>query len=344
MNFTDYQLKDFIQDESFQNWVNKTTPDDVWQWQVWIKNNPDKKQIVAEAAAIIKGIDFKKNQVSSNRIDEQWFKLNQALSGHEHITNDQVKKSVKWLNLAALWAGIILVAAVGGVYFYKQNNGRYYKTGYGETLTIMLPDKSTVVLNSNSSLKLAPTWDNTHHREVWLKGEAFFSVLKKAGQGNARFLVHLNDIEVNVLGTKFNVTSRQTCTRLVLASGKVQLQNQVEKAGLQSIVLKPGEMAELTPDKKSILKKKVNPAVYSAWIHKKLIFDDTSISDIASLLENNYGFKVKLNDPALINRKLTGEIYVEDVETLLNALSKSFKLTLTQNANVITISSTPTKQ
>ena len=341
MNFKDYELKDFIQDESFQNWVHKTAPHDVLQWNVWIENNPHKKQIITEAAAIIRGIDFKKNQVSRDVVDGCWQELMSSLASNRITTTETRHQAGKsnWVPMVAVWAGLLLIA-VTGFYLYTQARVRQYETGYGEMLTVVLPDKSTVVLNSNSRLKLATDWDKTRDREVWLEGEAFFSVVKKPGQGNARFLVHLNKAEIDVVGTKFNATSRKACTRVVLTSGKVRLNKQGFINAIPPVIMQPGEMAELATDKKVFIKKKVNPAVYSAWIHKKLVFDDTSIAEIAALLQDNYGFQVKLGDPVLADRKLTGEIYVEDVETLLNALSKSFKLTLTQNANVITISST----
>ena len=75
MKFSDYKLKDFLQDESFKNWVNKTVLDDMAQWELWLENNPHKRLMAYEAAAIIRGITFKKNQVSRQIIDTGWHEL-----------------------------------------------------------------------------------------------------------------------------------------------------------------------------------------------------------------------------------------------------------------------------
>ncbi|WP_115371325.1 FecR family protein [Adhaeribacter pallidiroseus] len=338
MKFSDYKLKDFIQDESFKNWVNNTVPDDMLQWEMWLDNNPHKRPIANEAAAIIRGIAFKKKQVSRQKIDAGWqqviSKIAQSRDAEAIIPVKKDEWRAVW-RMAAVWVGL-LVVATASFYFYKSNSKLQYQTGFGETTTIILPDKSTVVLNGNSKLTLINNWSFNKDREVWLEGEAFFSVLKKPGQGNARFLVHTGDMDVKVLGTKFNVTNRKAKTRVVLNSGKVQLSAQTLAPG-KSAIMQPGELAELRLDKKEFVKKKVNPLIYSSWIHKKLLFDDTSIRDIAALLEDNYGFQVKLNDPAIMDRKLTGEVYVEDVETLLKALSKSFQLDIAQTGNVLVI-------
>ncbi|PSR54949.1 hypothetical protein AHMF7605_16275 [Adhaeribacter arboris] len=339
MKFSDYELKDFIQDESFQHWVNKSFPDDVIQWDAWLENNSDKKALANEAAAIIRGINFKQQQVPRHTIDAGWQKLTQYLSQTEQ--KQWVVTPVKWYQrqqvwqLAAVWLGFLFVTAAG-FYFHQKTKELRYQTGFGETATIVLPDKSTVVLNSNSKLVLKNNWSSLKDREVWLAGEAFFSVVKKTGRGDARFLVHTGTMDVKVLGTKFNVNSRKTRTRVVLNSGKVQLSAGKLAPG-KSTIMQPGELAELTADNKEFVKKKVNPLVYSSWIHKKLLFDDTSIQEIAGLLQDNYGFRVKLADPALMNRRLTGEVYVEDVETLLTALSKSFQLEMIQKGNTLII-------
>lgn len=337
MKFSDYKLKDFIQDESFHNWVNKTLPDDVAQWDQWLADNPDKHQVVNEAANIIIGINFKPRQVSRQKIDAGWQRLtaNILQSAQDNAIKLKWHQRKELRQLAAVWVGFLLVSAIG-FYFYKKTSTLEYQTGYGETATIVLPDKSTVVLNSNSRLHLNTNWSSLRDREVWLEGEAFFSVVKKPGLRNARFLVHTGNMDVKVLGTKFNVNSRKSRTQVVLNSGKVALSARQHNKVTQT-VMKPGDLVEIEAGKPNLVKKKVNPLLYSSWIHKKLLFDDTSISEIAAMLEDNYGFEVKLVDPELRNRKLTGEMYVEDVESLLKALSKSFKLKISQKGNILII-------
>lgn len=85
-----------------------------------------------------------------------------------------------------------------------------YATQYGEQRVVELPDHSVVSLNANSTLRFRNDWSQANTlREVWLDGEAFFSVQKQEGAaGPAKFIVHTNDLDVEVLGTRFNVSNR----------------------------------------------------------------------------------------------------------------------------------------
>src|SRR5690606_15777064 len=95
-------------------------------------------------------------------------------------------------------------------------------TGYGETRKINLPDGSLVVLNANSELKYESNWQQAPMREVWLQGEAFFEVVKTTEE--KQFIVHTGSLDVEVLGTQFNVHNRHQKVQVVLSSGKVKLQ------------------------------------------------------------------------------------------------------------------------
>lgn len=74
----------------------------------------------------------------------------------------------------------------------------------GATSRVLLPDSSVVVLNGGSNLKYDARWIERPLREVFLSGEAYFQVKKKADKP---FVVHTDDLNVKVLGTIFNVSS-----------------------------------------------------------------------------------------------------------------------------------------
>jgi ferric-dicitrate binding protein FerR (iron transport regulator) len=131
---------------------------------------------------------------------------------------------------------------------------------------------------------------------------------------------------VQVLGTSFNVTNRRQKTQVVLNSGKVNLCAKGPTEEHLTETLKPGEMAELIPSAQKFTKRQVNPEVYSSWTHKKLIFQATPLADIVTLLEENYGYQVQIADRKILSRTITGEIYIDNVNTLLVALSTSFNL------------------
>jgi ferric-dicitrate binding protein FerR (iron transport regulator) len=104
-----------------------------------------------------------------------------------------------------------------------------------------------VLLNANSQLRTPARWPAGARREVWLEGEAFFQVTKKGaapggGTDGARFVVHTGQVDVAVLGTRFNVTNRRGQTTVTLNEGKVKL----EEGDLDgAVIMEPGELVRL---------------------------------------------------------------------------------------------------
>lgn len=335
-----YTLETFLQDPSFRHWVFKTDAAEQAKWDKLLTTQPEKQIIARQAALLLTGIPFAPVPISEAQVEESRQRLKHRLAFQNNATRtlSAVKKQTySWQRWAAVW---VLVCISSGLFYYVNNKQSelVYHTNFGETTTLILPDSSTVVLNGNTTLRYAANWHSQKSREVWLEGEAFFSVLKKPGKGNAHFIVHTPDVNVKVLGTRFNVTNRRQKTRIVLNSGKVSLSSNKPAAQHITETLTPGEMAELVPAQQKFRKRQVNPELYSSWTHKKLIFEATPLAEIVTLLEENYGFKVKVASPDILTRKITGEIYIDDVNTLLVALSTSFNLKLEkQDSNTLLI-------
>ena len=339
-----YTLETFLQDPSFKHWVFKTDFADEAKWDELLASYPEKRKIAKQAALLLTGVPFETVAIPESQVEESRQRLRHRIAFQNNaaptisVVKQQKLTWQRWvasLALGFLSSGLLF-------YLYSKHRELVFHTNFGETTTLILPDSSTVVLNGNTTLRYAASWQMDKSREVWLEGEAFFSVLKKPGKGNGRFIVHTPDVNVKVLGTRFNVTNRRQKTRVVLNSGKVSLSSTTSSASTTrqlTETLKPGEMAELIPAKQRFRKSQVNPELYSSWTHKKLIFQATPLAEIVTLLEENYGFNVKVADRSILTRKLTGEIYIDDVNTLLMALSTSFSLKLEkqdQNALLIT--------
>jgi ferric-dicitrate binding protein FerR (iron transport regulator) len=244
------------------------------------------------------------------------------------------------MRVAAVLVGLL---TTGVVYYTAFRPGRMitYTTDYGESQALTLPDGSLVTLNAHSTLRSAAQWKPDQPREVWLDGEAFFEVRKKTGVArtpvlpSSRFIVHTNDLLIEVLGTKFNVNNRRATTRVVLNSGKISLHRSV--AASPELVMEPADMVEYSQASRQLVKRKVNPAVYAAWVDKKLVFHETPLGEIAQLLEDNYGLKLELGNEQLARRKFTGSVATDDPELLLTAIATSFQLKVNRHENIIQI-------
>lgn len=204
-----------------------------------------------------------------------------------------------------------------------------YRTAYGETKRIVLPDGSAVMLNANSMLSYADNWEESKERTIDLAGEAYFSV--QHTQDHRKFLVHTSTVVVEVMGTSFNVNQRNGRAQVVLDEGKVTL----HRPNDERITMQPGDLVEVS--QADFVKKQVNGDQYTSWTDNELVFDGTTLAEIAQLLEDNYGYEVDIIDPALADKRFKGRTPAGEVESLLQQLEKVFQLTITTEGSAIEI-------
>ena len=182
-------------------------------------------------------------------------------------------------------AAILLLVAVSSVLYFNfpivgehaqlDTSSAEVETKYGERRTIVLPDESTVVLNGNSKLKYSKNWSGEQIREVWIDGEGFFAV--QHTKSHQKFVVHTREgLNVEVLGTKFNVKSREHGSEVLLTEGKVKLNVDNTES---PVYLNPGELA--TVKKNQLSKRVVEGIQYTSWVRSKLVFDKTQLIELS---------------------------------------------------------------
>lgn len=217
------------------------------------------------------------------------------------------------------WVAAILLLSLGMVFYFflSQEPTQRFLTGTDETRTLVLPDASVVTLNEHSELYYAPHWDDQSSREVWLTGEAYFSVRHTAS--DQKFIVHSGPLAIEVLGTEFNVHNRGHQPEITLTSGSVQLTTQ-QKDSVQRIMMRPGEQVVLT-EALVFQRNIVNPAVYTAWKQQELVLDNTPLSEVARLLERQHAIGIIIPDSTLQNITLSGTYPNQSLDIVLDMLS-----------------------
>jgi ferric-dicitrate binding protein FerR (iron transport regulator) len=230
-------------------------------------------------------------------------------------------------------ASIVLLLAVSLVLYYRLSPV-VYATAYSETRAVRLPDGTRVKLNAHSRLRLSGEWSANAPREVWLEGEAFFAVTHQPN--HQRFVVHTQGLDVEVLGTEFNVNTRRGKTRVVLKQGKVALKG-IESGPTRTVMMQPRELVELTHASQHLVKKTVDPLPYTSWQGSRQLFDNTTLREIIWQLEDNYGLRVECRDPALLDEKISGEMEVETADDLLTGVAESLNLAITRRGNRVTL-------
>ncbi|GGB97675.1 FecR family protein [Dyadobacter sediminis] len=233
--------------------------------------------------------------------------------------------------LSAVAASVVLVAGMWlakDIWYYKQTTSRN-----GQTLSIHLNDGSRVLLGASSSLKYPRFCFGETTRYVWLEGDAEFKVAHLANA--ERFIVYTPDqTAIEVLGTEFMVRSRQKSTRVLLRTGSIRLTNPM---AAKPLMLRPGDLVTVT-DEKRIQKEKFFPQQVEQNRHvRKFLFKNTSLKEMAEQLNDVYGISVRIEQPELLTRTVSGTFQAETAADLLEAVSEMMKLELKETADGYTL-------
>jgi ferric-dicitrate binding protein FerR (iron transport regulator) len=202
-------------------------------------------------------------------------------------------------------------------------------TAYGEIQDIELPDGSKLTLNGNSTLRYDKSWDDPASREVWLEGEALFVVSKqpiKASKPDAtafaKFTVHTEELDIQVLGTIFSVNHRNQQTQVILSEGSVKVIT--PQQGDEDLIMQEGEMVNYANNQLQLLQ--VDTESQHSWKDELVIFKDIPVGEILIRLENTYGYRVEIGERSkLTERRFSGSFPRDSVEVLLDKLVKLYQ-------------------
>ncbi len=351
MDYHSFTTNDFVADEYFQQWAYHPNDETDLFWHGWLQRHPDKEETVEAARRILRKMEMQDEiETDEKRKKEIWDAIiaeNDAYDAAIKIERQEPARTrMMWSPWSRIAAAILVLIVAGlGVFVagkFGENGTIEQRTSFGETRTVVLPDRSTVVLNANSKIWYSAAWNETDSREIWLDGEAYFSVVHT--DSDQKFIVHTSeDVSVEVLGTTFDVLRRDDRTRVVLNSGSIKL-NLYRDERRQEVLMAPGEMLEFKEEPSAFVKKKTNADHFSSWTENKLTFDGTPLSNLVSVLEENYGLHVTLADSTLEEQKLWGSVPSNDAELLLEAISSSFNLNIEKSGDEVIISSRKEKQ
>lgn len=192
-------------------------------------------------------------------------------------------------------------------------------TPRGGQFRITLPDGTQVWLNAASTLRY-PTAFTGLERLVEVAGEAYFEVTGNASQP---FKVKVKDVEVEVLGTSFNVNAYadEPTIQTTLLKGSVKL-----SANNNHVLLKPGQQATLAANKEFNVNE-VDPNDAIAWKNGYFLFKNESIESVMRTIARWYDVEVSYVGDVK-KQRLGGTVSrYEKLEDLLNTieLTKTLK-------------------
>lgn len=218
-----------------------------------------------------------------------------------------------------------LIVAVGlGAYFLgnekiAQNNDGVVTMSVmnGQKADIVLADGTRVFINSGTKLTYDASY-NKKDRVLSLEGEAYFEVAKDKERP---FIVKANGINVEALGTSFNVKAYadEKLTSVILLKGKVK----VGKDDKEN-VLQPNERIEYNLHSNTFEKSELHPnADHLLWRSKQLTFYGESLEEICSMLTRMYNCKFEFGSEAVKKYTYNGMIKNNSLINVLDFISQT---------------------
>ncbi|OEK04562.1 FecR family protein [Roseivirga misakiensis] len=209
----------------------------------------------------------------------------ERLKNKQKQTLKPTAKVIKFPQVFRYAAAAVIILGAYLIYQVAQPKYEVYKTIAGQIETIVLPDKSIVTLNANSTLKYNPDkFDENRHLE--LSGEAFFEVTK-----GINFEVETDQGIVKVLGTSFNIWNRENLLDVICYTGKV---NVSEKSYTQDLT--PGDGVRLINGNFDRLLDQNQLNTRPLWITEGITtLDAVTMKEALNELSNIYGIEIISN-------------------------------------------------
>jgi ferric-dicitrate binding protein FerR (iron transport regulator) len=332
-HYRNYTLEDILLDDDFFVWAHGEQNAQTRNWEKAMEEHPQLRTFSEEAKTLLNAMQPSKVNVPSDAKPRVW----------NNVVNLAGKKqSAKVVGLRAWWkyaAAAMLIITAGAGYWWSANRDITVTTAYAEKKRIELPDHSVVTLNANSKLRYAKTWNTGKPREIWIDGEAFFEVNHVDGfdvtKESSRFIVHADQLNVQVLGTSFNVDNRHQVITVALKNGKVQLDLKNEERS--KMLLAPGDVVTFSASKNILRNKKEAPDKISTWRDNRLEFNNTPMKEVITMLEDNYGFKVKVEDDEVYNKTISGAVSTENDTILLASIGAVINMQIERHGKEVVI-------
>ncbi|MDC6361286.1 MULTISPECIES: FecR family protein [Flavobacteriaceae] len=195
----------------------------------------------------------------------------------------------------------------------------------GKKFDLVLSDGTSIKLNAGSTIKYPVQFVETTKRVVQIWGEAFFDVTKDEARP---FQVIANNVQVEVLGTKFNVSSypEDDDISTVLVEGSVKLSSNSAKTEENSFMIVPNQKASWNKENATMTIEEVETDIYTSWINGRIIFKNIPFKNIRKKLERRYNVTIINNNKALDEKFYNASFDIETIEQVMKAFKENYSI------------------
>lgn len=320
----------------------------------WMNHHPDNRKLVRELKEIWQSTPPEEFNVD---VQAAWkeFQNRKGISTRREFkrVGKIPQKTSKKLLYAMRVAAVVLVSVFAGVFvqytltttqdteqisdFYVMQT---FETERGEKARVTFSDGSRVVLNSASSVRFPQEFHGTK-REVYLEGEAYFEV---AHDPEHPFIVYTQGVEVEVLGTEFNVQgwSEDTSIEVAVREGKVAVSSKGESTtdqdqGENQVILTEGLYTSVKKGGIPSAPQTVNVTHHLLWTHGGLHFDNVPFNKVVRDIERRFNVQVTGVPEELNEVPFTGTFQYADLDEVLSVIGATMDIEYTRNGLNISI-------
>lgn len=276
----------------------------------------------------------------SHDMDEQCSRDVWAAIQNDMDEVDKPRRNILF-TLGKIAASILLLVGVGlATYIYGVRSATPDRHGEvaemvvdnGQKARMVLPDGTKVWLNSGSRLTYNADY-NVAERIVKLNGEAYFEVAKNAAK---RFVVSCNGVNVEALGTIFNVKGYHGDSTVTasLVEGKVKVSDKSA-----SLILMPNQQVSYNHRTHAFLKQQIDD-VRNVDFRRgdNLYFRSVTLAELAKTLERQYGVKVVFKSNSLRSVTFAGSLSNNGLDSVLHVIAATYPLNYERQGNTVVLS------
>jgi len=263
---------------------------------------------------LFQNTDLKAPEVDEN---EAWNKLIRNIS--------QKREGFSWMKIAAT-VSILAIISIS-IFLYNPAPSMVQVASVDQKTTVNFPDGSVGVLNANSSFTYPEKFGD--QRAVSFKGEAYFDIVKS----DKPFVIDVNGVNVQVLGTAFNLITTDSEVKLYVDRGLVAFE-------------KDGEQTKVSAGKEAIFNKKdLTVSILDApssnimsWRNGKFNFDQTPLSEALNELGQFYQVQFKLSNDGLNACKISATFDNQPLNDVLKTIGTVLDVKTSRKEDTVKIS------
>jgi transmembrane sensor len=242
--------------------------------------------------------------------------------------------TVKPLNAPRFWlkiAAVLFIAVSGWIVYSLYAPGNYTElTATYQVRIDTLPDGSALTLNKNTKISYAGNFKNNRNLKL-AQGEVFFDVAKDKTHP---FVIDIDRVSVEVVGTSFNIKHLQKDTEINVESGIVRV-----RFANNEIKLYKGEKILITSNTRKLEKEQSTDQLYNYYRTRLFQANNIPLSKLVNTLNEAYGSHITLTlDQKIKGLTISTTLKMGSINENLKIICETLNLQLSRNGNNILLS------